>query len=214
MRALSQTRAVLTSSEACERNKGPILEVLVRELAASRAVLEIGSGTGQHAVHFARHLPHLSWQPSEVAEQQVALAERIRLEGSANLCAPIVLDVRTLPWPVRAAPAAFDALFSANTLHIIDWESVEDFFRGAGGVLAAGGVLCVYGPFRYRDRYTSDSNAGFDAWLRARDPKSGIRDFEALDARARAQGFTLTADHAMPANNQTLVWRVAGAAAA
>jgi cyclopropane fatty-acyl-phospholipid synthase-like methyltransferase len=213
MRALSQTPAVLTSSEACERNKGPILEVLARELAAHHAVLEIGSGTGQHAVHFARHLPHLSWQPSEVSEQQPALAERIRLEGPANLCAPIVLDVRSLPWPARSARAAFDAVFTANTLHIMGWESVADFFRGAGGLIAAGGVLCVYGPFRYRGRYTSDSNAEFDAWLRARDPLSGIRDFEALDALARAQRLTLTADHAMPANNQTLVWRAAGVAA-
>jgi cyclopropane fatty-acyl-phospholipid synthase-like methyltransferase len=214
MRSLSQTASVLTSSQACERNKGPILEVLARELAGRHAVLEVGSGTGQHAVHFARHLPHLSWQPSEVADQQPALAERIRLEGSANLCAPIVLDVSSLPWPAAPARAAFDAVFSANTLHIMSWKSVEDFFRGAGGLLAADGVLCVYGPFRYRGRYTSDSNAEFDAWLQARDPLSGIRDFEALDALARAHGLTLTADHAMPANNQTLVWRAAGAASA
>jgi cyclopropane fatty-acyl-phospholipid synthase-like methyltransferase len=212
--ALSQTPAVLTSSEACERNKAPILEVLARELATHRAVLEVGSGTGQHAVHFARHLPHLTWQPSEVADQQPALAERIRLEGSVNLRAPLVLDVRSLPWPADAKGAAFDAVFSANTLHIIGWAAVEDFFRGAGRTLAAGGVLCVYGPFRYAGRYTSDSNAEFDAWLRARDPESGIRDFEALESLARAQGLVLTADHAMPANNQTLVWRTRGAAAA
>lgn len=209
MRTLSQTRAVLTSSEACERNKAPILEVLSRELAAHHAVLEVGSGTGQHAVHFARHLPHLTWQPSEVADQQQGLAERIRLEGPPNLRAPVVLDVRALPWPVPTAGAAFDAVFSANTLHIMAWDAVEDFFRGVGGTLGAGGVLCVYGPFRYRGRYTSDSNAEFDTWLHARDPQSGIRDFEALDALARTQRLVLAADHAMPANNQTLVWRVA-----
>ncbi|MGB6604090.1 MAG: DUF938 domain-containing protein [Steroidobacteraceae bacterium] len=200
------------SSEACERNKGPILEVLARELAAHRAVLEVGSGTGQHAVHFARHLPHLSWQPSEVADQEPALRERIRLEGPANLRAPIVLDVRSLPWAAAPAREPFDALFTANTLHIMAWDAVEDFFRGVGATLSGGGVLCVYGPFRYRGRYTSDSNADFDAWLRTRDPVSGIRDFEALDTLARAQGLTLTADHAMPANNQTLVWRTARAA--
>lgn len=211
---LSQTPAVLTSSEACERNKGPILGVLARELAASRAVLEVGSGTGQHAVHFAHHLPHLTWQPSEVADQQSGLAERIRRDAAANLRAPIVLDVRSLPWPAPPAGAAFDAVFSANTLHIMAWDGVEDFFRGAGGALAAGGVLCVYGPFRYGGGYTSDSNADFDAWLRARDPLSGIRDFEALDELARAQGLMLMADYAMPANNQTLVWRVRRAAAA
>jgi cyclopropane fatty-acyl-phospholipid synthase-like methyltransferase len=212
--ALSQTRTMLTSSEACERNKGPILEVLAVELAASRAVLEVGSGTGQHALHFARHLPQLTWQPSEVADQQGVLAERIRLEGPPNLRAPMVLDVRALPWPLPPGGAAFDAVFSANTLHIMAWDAVEDFFRGVGAALAAGGVLCVYGPFRYRGRYTSDSNADFDAWLRARDPVSGIRDFEALDALARAQSLSLTADHAMPANNQTLVWRARCAAAA
>jgi cyclopropane fatty-acyl-phospholipid synthase-like methyltransferase len=214
MRALSQTRPVLISSEACERNKGPILEVLTRELAAHRAVLEVGSGTGQHAVHFARHLPHLSWQPSEVADQEPALSERIRLEGPANLRAPVVLDVRSLPWAASPGHEPFDALFSANTLHIMAWDAVEDFFRGVGATLGGGGVLCVYGPFRYHGRHTSDSNADFDAWLRTRDPASGIRDFEALDALARAQGLRLAADHAMPANNRTLVWRTPGAARA
>ena len=194
---------MLAVSEACERNKGPILEVLVRELAASRAVLEIGSGTGQHAVHFARHLPHLGWQPSERAAELGPLRERIALEGPPNLGAAIELDVRAQPWPV----AGRDAVFSANTLHIMAWEAVEDFFRGVGVVLAAGGVLCVYGPFRYRGAYTSDSNAEFDRFLRRRDPASGMRDFEALERLAAAAGLALAADHAMPANNRTLVWR-------
>jgi cyclopropane fatty-acyl-phospholipid synthase-like methyltransferase len=206
MRALSQTRAVLTSSEACERNKGPILGVLSAEFAASRRVLEIGSGTGEHAVYFAAHLPWLVWQPSELPENLEPLAQRIRLEGTANLRAPLILDVRDNPW--RVAPA--DAVFSANTLHIMSWSEVQEFFRGAGGVLETPGVLCVYGPFNYHAQYTSDSNARFDAYLKQRDPRSGIRDFEALDALARAQGLTLTADHAMPANNRTLVWRRPG----
>jgi cyclopropane fatty-acyl-phospholipid synthase-like methyltransferase len=201
--ALSQTRAVLTLSEACERNKGPILEVLRTEFAASHSVLEVGSGTGQHAVHFAAHLPHLAWQPSEVAEQLAPLAERIRLEGTPNLGAPVPLDVRDHPWPV----ARVDAVFSANTLHIMAWSAVQAFVRGVGGVLAAPGVLCVYGPFRFRGQHTSDSNAEFDHWLKARDPVSGIRDFEALEALARSQGLLFAADHAMPANNRTLVWR-------
>jgi cyclopropane fatty-acyl-phospholipid synthase-like methyltransferase len=194
---------VLTLSEACERNKGPILAVLSGALAASHSVLEIGSGTGQHAVHFARHLPHLAWQPTELGEQLAPLAERIRLEGSPNLRAPLELDVRAQPW--RVAPA--DAVFSANTLHIMAWEAVEDFFRGVGTVLSAPGVLCLYGPFRYRGGYTSPSNAEFDRLLRHRDAASGLRDFEALERLARAQGLELAADHAMPANNQTLVWR-------
>jgi cyclopropane fatty-acyl-phospholipid synthase-like methyltransferase len=194
---------MLTQSEACERNKGPILAVLRSELAASRAVLEIGSGTGQHAVHFATHLPHLLWQPSELPENLAALAERIALEGRVNLRAPLALDVRTADWGV----AHVDAVFSANTLHIMSWSDVQHFFRGVGGVLGAEGVLCVYGPFRYRGRHTSDSNAEFDAYLKGRDPLSGIRDFESLDALARVQGLALAADHPMPANNRTLVWR-------
>jgi SAM-dependent methyltransferase len=197
---------VLAVSEACERNKGPILEVLVGAFAASRAVLEIGSGTGQHAVHFARHLPHLKWQPTERAAELAPLAERIALEGPPNLAPAIELDVRGHPWPV----AGCDAVFSANTLHIMAWEAVEDFFRGVGRVLAAPGVVCVYGPLRYRGAYTSDSNAEFDRFLRRRDPASGIRDFEALARLAAAQRLELAADHAMPANNQTLVWRRPG----
>jgi len=194
---------VLAVSEACERNKGPILTVLESELAASRSVLEIGSGTGQHAAHFARNLPHLSWQPTELGAELGPLAERIRLEGPPNLAAAIALDVRAHPWPVERV----DAVFSANTLHIMAWDAVQDFFRGVGAVLTAPGVLCVYGPFRYRDGYTSESNAEFDRFLRRRDPASGIRDFEALERLAVAAGLVLAADHAMPANNQTLVWR-------
>jgi cyclopropane fatty-acyl-phospholipid synthase-like methyltransferase len=200
---LSQTRAVLTSSEACERNKGPILAVLRAELAASHRVLEIGSGSGQHAVHFAAHLPQLVWQPSELPENLPPLAERIVLEGTPNLAAPVALDVRDDPWPA----VAVDAVFSANTLHIMSWEEVQQFFRGIGRVLDEAGVLCVYGPFRYRGRHTSASNEQFDAYLKRRDPQSGVRDFEALERLARAQRLELSADHPMPANNRTLVWR-------
>ena len=198
---------MLTVSEACERNKAPILAVLREELAGCRYVLEVGSGTGQHAVYFAAALPQLVWQPSELAENLPALEERIRLEGGANLRSPLELDVRSDPWP--GAPA--DAVFTANTLHIMSWSAVCEFFRGAAAVLGPGGVLCVYGPFRYRGAYTSASNAQFDQFLRARDPASGIRDFEALEGLARAQRLILVADHDMPANNRTLVWRLAPA---
>ena len=197
---------MLAVSEACERNKVPILAVLAGELGASRAVLEIGSGTGQHAVHFATHLPHLTWQPSELREQLPPLIERLAREAPPNVRAPVALDVRDDPWPL----AGFDALFSANSLHIMAWSAVREFFRGTAAVLRAGGVLCVYGPVRYRGEYTSASNAQFDLWLKARDPQSGIRDFEALDALALAQGLRLRADHPMPANNQTLVWQRLG----
>jgi len=195
--------SVLMLSEASERNKAPILEVLRTELAAAASVLEIGSGTGQHALHFAAGLPHLAWQPSDLAGNLPPLAQRILLAGVPNLRAPLALDVRDDPWPVRPV----DAVFSANTLHIMAWSAVCEFFRGVGRVLQAPGVLCVYGPFRFHGRHTSPSNAEFDRWLRARDPASGVRDFAALDALARARGLALAADHAMPANNRTLVWR-------
>ena len=194
---------MLSVSEACERNKGPILEVLRTELAACDTVLEIGSGTGQHAVHFAAHLPRLAWQPSELPANLPPLAERLLVARLRNLRAPLALDVRDDPWPV----AQVDAVFSANTLHIMSWSAVQEFFRGANAVLAATGVLCVYGPFCYQGRHTSDSNAAFDRFLRERDPDSGVRDFATLDALARAHGLALTRDHAMPANNRTLVWR-------
>jgi cyclopropane fatty-acyl-phospholipid synthase-like methyltransferase len=205
MSALSQTPAVLTVSEACERNKGPILAVLREELSACTRVLEVGSGTGQHAVHFAAGLAHLVWQPSELPENLPPLAERILLAGGANLRTPVPLDVRADPW--RADPV--DAVFSANTLHIMGWSAVCEFFRGAAAVLVRPGVLCVYGPFRFEGRHTSESNAAFDHYLRQRDPESGVRDFEALDRLAGLRGLKFTADHAMPANNRTLVWRMA-----
>src|SRR5207244_693794 len=148
---------------ACSANSFPSRS---RALASSRSVLEIGSGTGQHAVHFAAALPHLSWQPTELAGQLAPLAERIRLEGTPNLRAPIALDVHEHPWPV----APVDAVFSANTLHIMGWSAVRDFFRGVGEALGRPGVLCVYGPFRYHGEHTSQSNADFDRWLKAREP--------------------------------------------
>lgn len=191
-----------STSEACERNKGPILRILADAFARSRVVLEIGSGTGQHAVHFATHLPHLTWQPSDREEYLDGLRERIAREGPPNLRPAIELDVRLLPW--RLEPV--DAVFSANTLHIMGWNAVEDFFRGVGSVLSTPGVLCIYGPFRYRGAYTSESNAQFDQYLRARDPDSGLRDFEDVNRLALARGLRLLHDHAMPANNQLLVW--------
>ena len=189
-------------SEACERNKGPILEILSGALARSRKVLEIGSGTGQHATHFAAHLPHLVWQPSDTGDYLTGLRERISREGTPNLRAPLELDVRDLPWPVEPV----DAVFTANTLHIMSWDAVKDLFRGIGAVMSEPGVLCIYGPFRYRGRFTSASNAEFDRYLRARDPASGIRDFEEVNTLSSEQGLALLADYPMPANNQFMIW--------
>ena len=195
---------MLPHSEACERNKQPILRILAEVLRDASSVLEIGSGTGQHAVHFATHLPHLDWQPTDRREYLAGLTERVRLEGPCNLRAPVELDVRSNAWP----SAAFDAVFTANTLHIMSWPEVKALLSGAAPGLAPGGRLLVYGPFRYAGRYTSQSNAVFDEQLRARDPASGIRDFEAVDELARSAGLAVEADHAMPANNRLVVWRL------
>jgi SAM-dependent methyltransferase len=194
---------MLAFSDACERNKGPILEVLRTAFSGCTRVVEIGSGTGQHAVHFARHLPHLSWQPTDRAEYLSDLAARIAAEGPPNLASPVELDVLQEPWPAVRG----DAVFSANTLHIMSWPAVEALFAGLPRILEAGSVLAIYGPFRYGGRFTTESNAAFDAMLRERDPLSGLRDFEAVNALAEGGGLKLSADHAMPANNQLLVWR-------
>jgi len=194
---------MLPYSEACERNKGPILDVLREAFGDRQRVIEIGAGTGQHAVHFASHLPHLTWQPTDRPEYLDGLAARIAAEGPPNVAAPLALDVLGERWP----PATGDAVFSANTLHIMSWQAVNALFAGLPRLLPAGGVLAIYGPFSYGGRYTAPSNAAFDAMLRERDPDSGLRDVEDVNALAAAVGLELQADHALPANNQLLVWR-------
>jgi SAM-dependent methyltransferase len=193
----------LPFSDACERNKGPILEVLREAFAELHRVVEIGAGTGQHAVHFARHLPQLEWQPTDRPEYLPGLSARIAVEGPPNLQAAVQLDVLRQPWPAVRG----DAVFSANTLHIMSWPAVEALFAGLPRILDPGGVLAIYGPFKYGGQFTTPSNAAFDAMLRERDPDSGLRDFESVNALANAAGLELQADHAMPANNQLLVWR-------
>jgi SAM-dependent methyltransferase len=185
-----------SSSEACERNRAPILAVLKRVFADRRRVLEIGSGTGQHAAYFAPELPHLAWQASDVAAHLPGIREWVSEPP------PIELDVDK-PFPAVAA----DAAFSANTCHIMSWPQVERMFAGVGALLPAGGVFALYGPFNYGGRPTSESNARFDAMLRGRDPMSGIRDAEAIVALARRDGLALAEDNAMPANNRLLVLR-------
>jgi cyclopropane fatty-acyl-phospholipid synthase-like methyltransferase len=194
--------SMLPFSAACERNKDPILEILRIRFAGRAQVLEIGSGTGQHAVYFARALDHLIWYPTEQLAYLADLAERVKLEGTHNLRAPTLLDVRQAVWPVRSV----DAVFTANTLHIMSWPEVTAMFRGLSGVLAPGGVLCVYGPFRYAGRYTSDSNREFDRMLQERDPQSGLRDIQALTPLAEPYGLRLDTDHDLPANNRLLIF--------
>jgi cyclopropane fatty-acyl-phospholipid synthase-like methyltransferase len=198
----AEVSRMLPLSEACERNKEPILAVLRTCFADRAEVLEIGSGTGQHAVYFARHLAHLIWHPTEQLSYLEDLTARVQLEGGKNLRAPTVLDVRQTVWPVRSV----DALFTANTLHIMSWPEVVALYYGAGGVLVPGGIMCVYGPFRYEGRYTSDSNREFDAMLRERDPTSGLRDIQAISQLAREYGMRLMADHDLPAFNRLLVF--------
>ena len=187
---------------SCERNQGPILEVLQRHLGDTRRVLEVGSGTGQHAVHFAAAMPWLTWQCSDRAEYLPGISLWLEDAALPNTPPPIVLDVDG-PWP----RAAFDTVFTANSLHIMGWPQVEAFFAGVDAVLEPRGLLVVYGPFNYGGEFTSESNRAFEQWLKDRDPASGIRDIEAVDALARSIGLRLIEDNAMPANNRCLVWR-------
>jgi SAM-dependent methyltransferase len=189
-------------SDACERNREPILQVLRRAFADRTSVLEIGSGTGQHAAYFAPALPHLAWQPSDVAENLPSIRVWREEAETPRLLEPIELDVDQ-PFPAVQA----DAVFSANTCHIISWPQVERFVAGVGKLLPEGGVFALYGPFHYGGKPTSPSNAEFDAWLRNRDPKSGVRDFEAIRDLAAKRGLALEGDNAMPANNRLLVFR-------
>ncbi len=189
-------------AESCEQNKQPILAVIQPWFADRARVLEIGSGTGQHAVFFAEHLPHLIWQTSDRQACHPGIHAWLNEAGLPNTPPPLTLDVAE-PWPELGA---IDAVFSANTCHIMHWEQVEAFFSGVGRLLPAGGLFALYGPFNYRDQYSSDSNARFDQWLKGRDPLSGIRNFEALDMLARRADMRLKEDVAMPANNRTLCW--------
>jgi hypothetical protein len=192
----------LPFSEACERNKAPILSALLPLLPARGHLLEIGSGTGQHVVHFAPHWPRLSWQPTERREHLAELNARIRLEGRDNILPAIELDVQAA-WPDRS----FVAAYSANTAHIMHWTEVCAMFAGVGRRLFPGGLFCLYGPFRLGDRHTAPSNAEFDRQLQARDPAMGVRDVEALEALGRRSGLLLDARCELPTNNQLLVFR-------
>ena len=190
------------SSDACERNREPILEILKRVFADRRAVLEIGSGTGQHAAYFAPELAHLAWQPSDVAENLPSVRAWREEAAEPKPLEPLELDVDR-PFPA----VGVDAVFTANTLHIVSWPQVERMFSGVGRLLPSGGVLAIYGAFKYGGKYTAPSNAEFDAWLRGRDPSSGQRDIEAVTALAKMHALVLEEDNAMPANNRLLVFR-------
>ncbi len=189
-------------SPSCERNKEPILAVLREILTVPGLVLEIGSGSGQHAVHFAHGLPHMQWQPTDLDACLPGISAWRAEAGLANLRQPLVLDLFSDIWP----PVSAQAIVSINTIHIVSWQGVERLFAGAGRLLAPGGILYVYGPYRYADRPLESSNEDFDRWLKARDPLSGIRLFEDVNRLAGQNSLKLAGDRAMPANNRSIWW--------
>jgi hypothetical protein len=194
-------------SKACwpapERNKGPILEVLTRVLPASGTLLEIAAGTGQHAVHFARHLPKLRYLPTDMDPENLASIRAWRSEaGLSNLMEPRELDVTSTDWSVPPV----EAVFNANMLHIAPWSCAIGLFAGLKRHLADPATVVLYGPYRIRGEHTAASNASFDQDLRSRNPEWGVRDLEAIVELARAAGLRLDECVAMPANNQTLVF--------
>ncbi|RLT93253.1 DUF938 domain-containing protein [Ketobacter sp.] len=192
-------------SQACENNKLPILEVLQRHLTTPASLLEVGSGTGQHAAFFSGQLPHIQWHPSDVADNLTGIRAWCDEAGHPNLHAPISFDVTQQ----NAVPGPRDHLFSANTLHIMSWPAVAAFFERVPALVKPTGYVIIYGPFKYNGEFTSDSNARFDLWLKARGAHQGIRDFEAIASLATQAGLRWVEDVRMPANNQTLVWQKA-----
>ena len=189
-------------AEAAARNASPLLEVLQREFHNVRDVLEIGSGTGQHAAFFAGAMPALRWQTSDLDENLPGIIACVDAAGLENLLRPLSLDVRDSP----ASPASCDAVFSANTAHIMHLDAVRRMFGVVGEALRADGVFCLYGPFRMAGRFNTPSNASFDASLRQRDPGMGIRDLETLDGFGTTCGLHRQRLYAMPANNHVSVW--------
>ena len=187
-------------SSAAEKNKGPILEALRERLPLRAHVLEVGSGSGQHALHFTEALPKLSWQPTERHDGLTALAANLAAVGRATILPPLALDLVSGPWP--AGP--FDAVYAANVMHIVSVPLGEALLRGAASVLREGGQLLLYGPYKFGGTFTTESNAEFDRWLKAQDPASGVREFEAVARVAETAGLELGDNRAMPSNNQLL----------
>lgn len=189
-------------SHACENNKQPILQILVEAFKDSKNVLEIGSGTGQHAVYFAENLPYLTWQPSDRPENLNGMKIWFDEANLSNIKSPVELDVINISSDV----GKFDAVFSANTFHIMSKFEVECFFKVVKSTLLKDGKFCVYGPFNYGGNYTSESNKRFDIWLNKRDPDIGIKDFEWVNSLAESLELNLVKDYVMPANNRLIEW--------
>ena len=186
------------------RNRGPILDVLRRVLPARGKVLEIASGSGEHAAFFANGLPSVSWQPTDVGASALASIAAFRADaGAANLLAPLRLDVTSPQWPVARA----DAIVCNNMIHIAPWAATEGLMAGAGRTLPAGGVLYLYGPYRIDGRHTAPTNREFDAWLRGQNAAWGIRDLGEVTELAARHGFALAETVPMPANNLSVIFR-------
>ena len=192
-------------SQACENNKQPILEVLESVFNLPCNLVEVGSGTGQHAVFFAEHLPHITWQPTDQAEYLEGINQWVDEANLVNVKSPVQLNVRDESWPYQQ----LEAVFSANTLHIMSWDEVEMFFTRLGEYLQPDAKFCSYGPYNKNGAFTSESNARFDQWLKQRDPLSGIRHMEDLIALGKLNKIDLITEVAMPANNRCLVWQKA-----
>ena len=191
------------NAPSCEKNREPILDVLRQHFADRHHVLEIGSGTGQHAIFFAEHLPHLIWHTSDRAENLPGITAWLAEAALPNTPPPLRFDVQET-WPALR----YDALFSANTLHIMPWVAVESLFARLAGIMVRDAKLVIYGPFNYGGQFTSDSNASFDRRLKEEAPHQGVRDFERVHALAQGVGMELLEDRAMPSNNRCLVWQV------
>lgn len=191
-------------SQASENNKAHILNILKKAFQDTSRVIEIGSGTGQHAVYFASNLPHLTWQPTDVDTDMSGISLWLDEAGLPNISDPMNLDVNELPWEI----GNYDGVFTANTLHIMAKPEIENLFQGISYALSDNGKVCIYGPFNYNGKYTSDSNELFDGWLYNRNPNSAIRDFEWVNSLAENIGLELIKDHEMPANNRLLEWKI------
>lgn len=186
------------------RNREPIREVLARVFGEPSLILEVASGTGEHAVYFAEHLPHLQWQPSDLDEDLLASIEAYREEAALpNVRPPLRLDASSDAWPIDHA----DGILSCNMIHIAPIAAAEGLIRGAARILKKGGALVLYGPFREGGRHTAESNERFDADLRARNPEWGVRDLDEIAAKALEHGLVHEETVRMPANNLTVVFR-------
>lgn len=190
-------------SESCDQNREPILNVLQKLFADKKHILEIGSGTGQHAVYFAENMPHLIWQCSDQEAYHSGINQWLDEANLDNTRPPIALNVSTDDWPALDV----DSIFSANAVHIMSWQNVKDFIQSAAKLLPENGLFILYGPFNYKGQYTSESNARFDSWLKQRDPNSGIRHFEELDEQAKHAGLKFQEDFLLPANNRIIYWK-------